>query len=99
MQSQAFLDRLMSDISRHLPGDLGQLRQEVEHSVRAVLNETLTRLDLISREEFEIQQQVLERTRARLEALEKEVAPPERSRRRNPRRGFQNVQPKRIWPP
>ncbi|HAB08410.1 MAG: accessory factor UbiK family protein [Alloalcanivorax venustensis] len=74
MQSQAFLDRLMSDISRHLPGDLGQLRQEVEHSVRAVLNETLTRLDLISREEFEIQQQVLERTRARLEALEKEVA-------------------------
>ena len=97
MQSQAFLDRLMSDISRHLPGDLGQLRQEVEHSVRAVLNETLTRLDLISREEFEIQQQVLERTRARLEALEKEVA--ERSRRGNPRRGFQNVQPKRIWPP
>ena len=71
MQSQAFLDRLMSDISRHLPGDLGQLRQEVEHSVRAVLNETLTRLDLISREEFEIQQQVLERTRARLAALEK----------------------------
>ena len=61
MQSQAFLDRLMADISRHLPGDLGQLRQEVEHSVRAVLNETLTRLDLISREEFEIQQQVLER--------------------------------------
>ena len=54
MQSQAFLDRLMADISRHLPGDLGQLRQEVEHSVRAVLNETLTRLDLISREEFEI---------------------------------------------
>jgi len=46
----------------------------VEHSVRAVLNETLTRLDLISREEFEIQQQVLERTRARLESLEKEVA-------------------------
>lgn len=74
MQSQPFLDRLMADISRHLPADMGRLRQEVEHSVRAVLNETLTRLDLISREEFDIQQQVLERTRAKLDALEKQVA-------------------------
>jgi BMFP domain-containing protein YqiC len=74
MQNQPFLDRLMADISRHLPADLGRLRQEVEHSVRAVLNETLTRLDLISREEFEIQQQVLARTRAKLEALEQQVA-------------------------
>ena len=78
MQDQPFLDRLMNDISRHLPADLGRLRQEVEHSVRAVLNETMTRLDLISREEFEIQQQVLERTRAKLEALEKQVEALER---------------------
>ena len=81
MQSQAFLDRLMADISRHLPTDLGRLRQEVEHSVRAVLNETLTRLDLISREEFEIQQRVLERTRAKLDALEKQVAELEKQAR------------------
>lgn len=74
MQSQAFIDRLMADIGRHLPADLGHLRHEVEHSVRAVLAETLTRLDLISREEFEIQQRVLERTRSRLDALEKQVA-------------------------
>ncbi len=74
MQSQAFIDRLMADISRHLPTDLGRLRQDVEHSVRAVLGETMTRLDLVSREEFEVQRQVLERTRARLEALEKQVA-------------------------
>lgn len=80
MPNQAFLDRLMDDINRHLPGNLGQLRQEVEHSVRAVLNETLTRMDLISREEFEIQQQVLERTRARLEVLEKEVTALEQDR-------------------
>ncbi|MBF1803039.1 accessory factor UbiK family protein [Alloalcanivorax profundimaris] len=79
MQSQAFIDRLMADISRHLPGDLGRLRQDVEHSVRAVLNETLTRLDLVSREEFEVQRQVLERTRAKLDALEKEVAALERA--------------------
>lgn len=71
MQSQPLIDRLMADISRHLPADLGRLRQDVEHSVRAVLGETLTRLDLVSRDEFEVQRQVLERTRARLEALEK----------------------------
>ncbi|MCH2558620.1 MAG: accessory factor UbiK family protein [Alcanivorax sp.] len=85
MQSQAFIDRLMADISRHLPADLGRLRQDVEHSVRAVLGETVTRLDLVSREEFEVQRQVLERTRARLEALEKQVAALESAADQSPR--------------
>ena len=74
MPQQPFLDRLMGDIARHLPADLGHLREEVEHSVRAVLGETLARLDLISREEFEIQQRVLERTRAKLDELEKQIS-------------------------
>src|SRR5690606_20144463 len=63
MQSQPFIDRLMADIQRRLPGDPGQLRDDVEHSIRAVLGEALARLDLISREEFDVQQRVLERTR------------------------------------
>ncbi|EUC70990.1 hypothetical protein Y017_08465 [Alcanivorax sp. 97CO-5] len=74
MPDQPFIDRLMADISRRLPTDLGGLRSEVERNVRGVLAETVSRLDLINREEFDIQQQVLLRTREKLEALEKQVA-------------------------
>jgi len=74
MPEQPFIDRLMADISRRLPTDLGGLRSEVERNVRSVLAETVSRLDLITREEFDIQQQVLLRTREKLEALEKQVA-------------------------
>lgn len=74
MPDQPFIDRLMADISRRLPADLGSLRSEVERNVRSVLAETVSRMDLITREEFDIQQQVLMRTREKLEALEKQVA-------------------------
>ena len=74
MPDQPFIDRLMADISRRLPTDLGGLRSEVERNIRSVLAETVSRLDLITREEFDIQQQVLLRTREKLVALEKQVA-------------------------
>ncbi|SEF85157.1 hypothetical protein SAMN04515663_104102 [Alcanivorax sp. DSM 26293] len=74
MRDQPFIDRLMADISGRLPTDLGGLRSEVERNVRSVLAEAVSRLDLITREEFDIQQQVLMRTREKLEALEKQVA-------------------------
>lgn len=73
MQSSV-IDQLMTDIRQRLPQGLGQLGQDIEHNMRAVLNEGLSRLDIVSREEFDIQQQVLARTRAKLEALEKQVA-------------------------
>ena len=79
MPDQPFIDRLMADISRRLPTDLGGLRSEVERNVRSVLAETVSRMDLITREEFDILQQVLMRTREKLEALEKQVAELEKS--------------------
>lgn len=69
-----FIDQLVADISNKLPRGLGQLGQDVENNLRAVLREGLTRLDLITREEFDVQQQVLANTRAKLEALEKQLA-------------------------
>jgi BMFP domain-containing protein YqiC len=69
-----FIDQLVADISRRLPPGAGQLGQEIEHNIRAVLKEGIARLDLITREEFDVQQQVLARTRAKLEQLERQVA-------------------------
>ena len=45
-----------------------------EKNVRALLSGFFSRLDLVSREEFDVQAQVLQRTREKLDALEKRVA-------------------------
>ena len=48
--------------------------QDIQRNVRALLQSGLQRLDLVPREEFEIQAQVLALTREKLEALEARVA-------------------------
>lgn len=48
--------------------------RDVEKNLRAMLNQGFSKLDLLTREEFEVQAEVLARTRTRLEALEKRVA-------------------------
>lgn len=68
------IDRLLTEVTRHLPAGLDQARSEVERNLRAVLQEGISRLELVSREEFDVQSQVLARTREKLEALERQVA-------------------------
>ena len=78
MNDLPLIDRLVAEISRRLPAGLGDVQAEVERNVQAVLREAIGRMDLVSREEFDIQQQVLGRTREKLEALERQVAELER---------------------
>ncbi len=77
MDDQPFIDRIMAEVRQRVPM-AGDIAGEVEHNLRAVLSEAISRLDLISREEFDAQQRVLTRTRERVEALEQEVAELER---------------------
>lgn len=65
-----FIDSLVAELRANWPG---QFAGEAEKNLRAALRAALGRLDLVTREEFEIQSQVLARTRERLEALEKEI--------------------------
>ncbi len=67
------LDDLARRLSQLLPPGLSGMRDELERNVRAVLQQALAKMDLVSREEFEVQQAVLARSRARLEALEKQL--------------------------
>jgi BMFP domain-containing protein YqiC len=46
---------------------------DIEENINALLQSTFTKLDLISREEFDVQTQVLKRTRLKLEELEKKI--------------------------
>lgn len=61
-------------ISDALPQNAQVLQQDIEKNVRAVVSSGFERLDLVTREEFEVQCGVLARTREKLEALEKQVA-------------------------
>ena len=46
---------------------------DIEENINALLQSTFTKLDLITREEFDVQTQVLKRTRLKLEDLEKKI--------------------------
>jgi len=65
------LDQIASTARAAVPPELGQ---DVEKNVRAVLESTFQKLRLVTREEFEVQQAVLQRTRELVERLERQVA-------------------------
>ena len=68
------LDELVRRVIDVLPEGAGTLEREVRSTLRSVLGAALERMDLVSREEFDVQQAVLERTRDKLERLERTVA-------------------------
>lgn len=61
----------MAELRTAMPSGL---TREIEKNVGAAVTEVLNRLNLVTREELEVQIAVLARTRARLEELEKQVA-------------------------
>ncbi|MDJ0709630.1 MAG: accessory factor UbiK family protein [Woeseiaceae bacterium] len=68
------INESIEDIARKLtealPEGLRSVREDLEANFRGVLQSSLAKLDLVTREEFEVQEAVLEKTRAKLEALE-----------------------------
>jgi ubiquinone biosynthesis accessory factor UbiK len=72
------LRSLMQGLPPGLASGASGLREDIENNFRAVLRANLGKLDLAGREEFDTQRKVLERTRSRLEELEKRVAELER---------------------
>jgi BMFP domain-containing protein YqiC len=53
---------------------------DLEKNIHALLQSTFTKLALVSREEFDVQTEVLRRTREKLEALEKKISELEHSK-------------------
>ncbi len=68
--SKETIDQLAERLAESLPQSLRTMRDDLEKNFRSVLSSSLARLDLVTREEFEVQEAVLARTRAKLEALE-----------------------------
>jgi ubiquinone biosynthesis accessory factor UbiK len=78
------IDELARRLWDSLPAGMRSLQQDAEANFRAVLRSGLSRLDLVTRDEFDAQVRVLARTRARLEELERRVAELEASAPKNP---------------
>lgn len=68
------LEDLSQKLGAMLPPSLGEAREDLTRNFRSALQAGLTRLDLVTREEFEVQRLVLRRTREKLEALELRLA-------------------------
>lgn len=68
------IDDLARRLGDLLPPGLRESREELQGAFKGALQAGLGKLDLVTREEFEVQRAVLLRTREKLEALEKAVA-------------------------
>lgn len=68
------IEQLARQVHDSMPKGIRELGDDVEKKIRQTLQSQLTRLDLVNREEFDVQTQVLLRTREKLAALEQRIA-------------------------
>lgn len=68
------IEELSRKLSEGMPPGIATLKNETEQHINSVLQSGFSKLNLVPREEFDIQQGVLQRTRGKLDALEKRVA-------------------------
>lgn len=67
------LDELATRLSKLVPADISAAKDDLSSNFRAVIQGWLDRMDLVTREEFDVQKSVLEKTRAKLEAIERRL--------------------------
>jgi len=68
------IEQLARQVHEAMPKGIREFGDDVEKKIRQVLQAQLTRMDLVNREEFDVQTQVLLRTREKLAALEQRLA-------------------------
>jgi len=67
------IEELARKLAEAVPDSVRAIRSDLEDNFRSVLQTGLGKLDLVTREDFEVQEAVLQRTRQKLEALEKRL--------------------------
>ena len=73
------IDELAQRLAALVPPDLKQAREDLTNTFKSALQSGLRELDLVTREEFDVQRCVLLRTREKIEELEQQVANLERT--------------------
>jgi BMFP domain-containing protein YqiC len=67
------IDDIANRLADAIPPGLTNFKEDLEKNFHAILQSALGKLDLVTREEFEVQKAVLAKTRSKLEDLEKQV--------------------------
>ncbi len=67
------IDEIASRLADTMPPGLDAIRTDLEKNIRAALQGVLNNMDLVTREEFEVQKAVLAKTRQKVEALEQQL--------------------------
>ena len=70
---ETLLNQIVELFKERIPSGLEEAGLDLKQNLRSLMSESLSNMDLVSREEFDIQRNVLARTRIKLEALEKLV--------------------------
>lgn len=73
------INRLSDKINDLLPSGLQQLKSDFDSRLKTLLQQQLAQYELVSREEFDIQARILQRTRAKLESIEAKLKELEKS--------------------
>lgn len=68
------LDEMAKKIAGSIPQGVGNLPAGLQDQIKAILARSFEKMDLVSRQEFDVQTAVLAKTRQKLEALEKVVS-------------------------
>ena len=74
MIDATLIDDLSRKLGKMLPPGVTEVKEDFERNARAAVQGALSNLDVVTREEFDVQAQVLQRTRQRLQALEARVS-------------------------
>lgn len=64
------IDEFIQEVMKMVPEDMHRARADLEHSVKAAIHAAFARMDLVTREEYDVQAELLRRTRALLQELE-----------------------------
>lgn len=67
------IDKLIQSVVDNLPGKVGAVGDEVQEYLRQALSSSLKKMDLVTRHEFDVQTAVLQKTRSKVDELEKSL--------------------------
>jgi BMFP domain-containing protein YqiC len=73
MINKVHIEEFIQQASKLVPDDLSRFKKEIENNLRTTLSASLSKMDLVTREEYDIQTALLQRTRAKLDTLQKKL--------------------------
>lgn len=85
MLDPKIFDDLAKKLNDAIPPGVKEVKKDLEQTFRTILQSAFSKLDLVTREEFDAQVRVLARTRAKLEAIEQKLTDLESSKSASPK--------------